>query len=593
MIELQKLSAAACLTPRDKADVLVRAHKLVVDGLSALPPIHLRPEGEPYLSPRADLNDGPDVVVSSEDATPAATLTVDPFDRSRPSRSHPLSLSPVAEKSDRAPNVTPSEVPSLVLPTTSDVSQDEPDTDPIHQAMSESVMTITPELSREASASSQPEATEHSPPSYSHETAGTSGADLLLPIIIYAVVKSNPPQLASQLMYLRRYRSAINLTGEASYAIVNLTAVVEFLEHVELSELGLGKDEGRVMRFVSAYRILLMMSVADLSPIGLHYLEDSVDAASIASASSRLRGRVFQVGELAGTANKAITGVFDSSLSALKGFMPTMPTIPTMSTLTSAPVEVEAESATRPGMRARQTSGFSLANVTASVANIAAAATTAAVSARHTRSRASSRASATEHVWAGNQELVEVLSRPESIREAPDSDGDEEDNEDGDVHYERERRKSDARSVKSVSSTKRAERESVGSRLASIGVLGRGPNASVGDSESPVKVSQLDCPDTHDQPGAVSSLNTSRQNRGRGTSLLGGGERSSKTDVHSPSPIASPAPPATPDAIDPPIERFMSCEVGDIRLSEIGVLLRDYRRLGEAVQSFHARHTDI
>ena len=64
---------------------------------------------------------------------------------------------------------------------------------------------------------------------------GSSGADLILPIIIYAVVKSNPPQLASHLMYLRRFRSAICLTGETSYAIVNLTAVIDFIEHVQLS----------------------------------------------------------------------------------------------------------------------------------------------------------------------------------------------------------------------------------------------------------------------------------------------------------------------------------------------------------------------
>jgi hypothetical protein len=49
-------------------------------------------------------------------------------------------------------------------------------------------------------------------------------------------------------MYLRRYRSAICLSGEASYAIVNLTAVVEFLEHVGLAELGLGEDSDKVIR---------------------------------------------------------------------------------------------------------------------------------------------------------------------------------------------------------------------------------------------------------------------------------------------------------------------------------------------------------
>ena len=108
----------------------------------------------------------------------------------------------------------------------------------IEKAMTDSVMTVTaPGMRRDVSAeSSRP------------LKASTSGADLILPIIIFAVVKSNPPQLASQLMFLRRYRSAICLTGEASYAIVNLTAVVEFLEHVNLAELGLGDESDKVIR---------------------------------------------------------------------------------------------------------------------------------------------------------------------------------------------------------------------------------------------------------------------------------------------------------------------------------------------------------
>ena len=83
-----------------------------------------------------------------------------------------------------------------------------------------------------------------------HAYLGTTGADLILPMIIFAVVKSNPPQLASHLMYIRRYRSAICLTGEGSYAIVNLTAVVEFLEHVDPTDLGLGDGSDKVIRYV-------------------------------------------------------------------------------------------------------------------------------------------------------------------------------------------------------------------------------------------------------------------------------------------------------------------------------------------------------
>jgi hypothetical protein len=114
--------------------------------------------------------------------------------------------------------------------------------------MTDSVLTVHAEpLSRDTSTSSQVSTSAEKP-------RGTSGADLILPIIIFAVVKANPPQLASQLMYLRRYRSAICLTGEASYALVNLTAVVEFLEHVDLAELGLGGDSDKVIRWVPELR---------------------------------------------------------------------------------------------------------------------------------------------------------------------------------------------------------------------------------------------------------------------------------------------------------------------------------------------------
>jgi hypothetical protein len=75
----------------------------------------------------------------------------------------------------------------------------------------------------------------------------------------------------------------------------------------------------------------------------------------------------------------------------------------------------------------------------------------------------------------------------------------------------------------------------------------------------------------------------------RRSSLLGGvpadvPTRSAADSISSKTTLKSAIPPSGPSttAVDPPIERFMSCELGDIRLSEIGELLRDYRRLGQA-----------
>ena len=127
-------------------------------------------------------------------------------------------------------------------------------------------------------------------------------------------------------------------------------------------------------------------------------------------------------------------------------------------------------------------------SVTASVANIAAAAAASTTVARN-RSRADSKASAMipEQQWAGNQEMLEVGSRPESIRERGDDHhalSDESEAVAGETEDEAavERFKSDARSIRSVSSVMSTEgnksdttreRPSLSNRLASIGVLGR------------------------------------------------------------------------------------------------------------------------
>jgi hypothetical protein len=471
---------------RDQRRVEITANQ--VDGLNDLPPIALRPEGEVYQAP---VDDQTPRVEQTEAFPDSLELSRSSSTSSRNNAEHAVQEmtdmthlgSAEAEATPHAlKGGEPTAVPGLIL-----TPDDGPSELQIEQAMSESLHNAAETKIVPASDSgSVPEPKKPKKVSKPQN----SGADLILPIIIYAVVRSNPPQLASQLMYLRRYRSAICLTGEASYAMVNVTAVVEFLEHVDLAELGLGGESDRVM------------SIADLSPIGLDYLGDgNADAESIASASTRLRGRVFQVGEMAGSAagsaNKVITGVLDSSWSAMRGLIVSPPSATNDGTVPVQP---------RPN-RPRQASTFSLAGT---VASIAAAATTAAA-----RSRAGSRASemiGAHHVsngqqWQGNQELVEVVSRPESINEVggdeygydlshgvgadghrndDDRELDDRPEQEEDDLVMRTRSLSDARSIRSVASTRsrnapkddvksdsRSERISLSDRLANIGSLGR------------------------------------------------------------------------------------------------------------------------
>ena len=71
--------------------------------------------------------------------------------------------------------------------------------------------------------------------------------DILLPLIIFSVVKANPPHLVSHLLYTQRFRNQ-TFGGEESYCLINLMAVVEFLENVDLGALGLKESEKKVMR---------------------------------------------------------------------------------------------------------------------------------------------------------------------------------------------------------------------------------------------------------------------------------------------------------------------------------------------------------
>lgn len=73
--------------------------------------------------------------------------------------------------------------------------------------------------------------------------------DVLFPLLIFSVVKSNPPHLVSHVLYTQRYRHR-HANGEENYCLINLMAVIEFLENVDLKSLGLGQEGGRVLRLV-------------------------------------------------------------------------------------------------------------------------------------------------------------------------------------------------------------------------------------------------------------------------------------------------------------------------------------------------------
>ena len=60
------------------------------------------------------------------------------------------------------------------------------------------------------------------------------GADELFPVFVYAVLKANPPKLASTLAYVQRFRSPMALKSEAGCYFTHLQAAVSFLESLAI-----------------------------------------------------------------------------------------------------------------------------------------------------------------------------------------------------------------------------------------------------------------------------------------------------------------------------------------------------------------------
>ncbi|UZJ54838.1 hypothetical protein CBS101457_004158 [Exobasidium rhododendri] len=171
------------------------------------------------------------------------------------------------------------------------------------------------ELIEEAEAASKEDSEEPETPSKATTASSqqTSSADLILPILIFCIIKSNPSRLVSNLLYIQRFRAEALIQGEASYCLVNVQAAVAFLENVEPVSLGLS---GTVD----------LVTAKDLEQRrwkgGRDGAPSTVDGSNSVSMPMRMRSRVaHEVGELAGISNRVITGVLGSSLGAFGKMM--------------------------------------------------------------------------------------------------------------------------------------------------------------------------------------------------------------------------------------------------------------------------------
>ena len=192
------------------------------DGLSRLPPVKLKPEDEIL-----------------DDKTPRA-------------HTFGVRTAEEEEEDDNAAAAGPSEVsdstggllhdsPTVVLTPKSTRTQDDSGT-----TVGADVDVDEPPASKATSSGPASPRLAASPASLSAPTP-VSG-DVILPLMIFAAVKANPPHLVSHLLYTQRFRNQ-SVGGEESYCLINVMAVAEFLENVDLAALGLGESEKNVIRY--------------------------------------------------------------------------------------------------------------------------------------------------------------------------------------------------------------------------------------------------------------------------------------------------------------------------------------------------------
>ncbi|KAJ7768683.1 hypothetical protein DFH07DRAFT_902521 [Mycena maculata] len=384
-------------SPAEKAAIMVQAHR---EGLSRLPRIRLLTEEEERarassrkLAPPNILPDTPGITVS-----PTALVA------------SPASISmPLPDSAEAKPRGPPPPLPLTPPPPVTILDAAATSTPPAPG--SADALTARPELVPLPPSYTTDAPTETSPPL---STPTPVSSDVLLPLIIFAVVKSNPPRLVSHLLYTQRFRVTPSgiAQGEEAFCLVNLMAVAEFLENVDLEALGLGDGGIRWVGFFS-----------------LHCASDVVDS-------------------LAGNAGRVltgVTGVVDSSFGMLRQFLPgtgvgsPLPVTPALdSNSGAAPWNFpHVGSATRPGFGLlRRETGFSIGGIS--------------IGGRSEDRR--------------EEELREV-SRPGSLRgeaasdEEESEDGDEgEGEEDDEEEYEGEGGSHDARSIRSFESMMSRER---------------------------------------------------------------------------------------------------------------------------------------
>ncbi len=70
-----------------------------------------------------------------------------------------------------------------------------------------------------------------------------TNADAFLPMIIYVVIRANPPRLMSNVQYISRFRGQNRLRAETAYYYTNLMGAISFIESMDETSLTITSAE--------------------------------------------------------------------------------------------------------------------------------------------------------------------------------------------------------------------------------------------------------------------------------------------------------------------------------------------------------------
>ncbi|KAK4055886.1 hypothetical protein OIO90_003143 [Microbotryomycetes sp. JL221] len=293
--EFEQLQKPSINTPKRKLEIFVNLHKIIVDHLSRMTvPIKLKKDADATVPSEVEMDD-----TSQQSSRTQSGITT------------PNSPTGSQEAVDRTPRriATKNEaqtVPELELPNAELSSS-------MHEATSTSVFdrATSPTLKSQDVVAGK----DSSMPSKKLSPSSSSSADLILPLLIYACVKHNP-RLASHLKFVQRFRTETLLRGEASYCLTNVSAVIEFLNHVDISTLGL--DSQKVLAYSQTTAATNSNTNLTVGGRGSHRL--TADARS-RSRRSTISSRSQDLDRVVDTANQALVKAADM-LFGPRGFAP-------------------------------------------------------------------------------------------------------------------------------------------------------------------------------------------------------------------------------------------------------------------------------